>query len=295
MPSYVWRRARRRVAWAGAFLFLCLVSFLGRAGCQLRSASPAGRRPPEPMGGAEPRTPAKQTLRALTNSLGMTFVEIPVGTFRMGREGFSMAFPVHEVHFRSFWLCTTETTNAQYDLFKKRQRFPESPSPQHPATRVTWNDCVAFCQWLSKKEGRPYRLPTEAEWEYAARGGLDQKDYPWGNQDPAGRACFGQLVSMPVGSFAPNGYGLYDMSGNAMEWVNDWFDDIDESTGESSYYRNGPRDDPPGPEHGVWKVERDGSYDMWQLYVFQRVAAPPDNRVPERGFRVAISAVGTTP
>jgi formylglycine-generating enzyme len=91
---------------------------------------------------------------------------------------------------------------------------------------------MAFCRWLSRKEGRSYRLPTEAEWEYAARGGLEQRDYPWGNESPLGRAAVVRDSTMPGGSFPPNGYGLFDMAGNVAEWVSDWY--------EPDYYSHSP-------------------------------------------------------
>ena len=149
--------------------------------------------------------------------------------------------------------------------------FPQTDD--HPVVNVTWNDAVAFCQWLSRKEGKTYRLPTEAEWEYACRAGTDTR-YSNGDdpkqlaqvanvQDDAGREKFphvqeifvpkdGQLTSA-VGGLAPNKLGLYDMHGNVWQWCADWY-------GED-YYAKSPVDDPAGPDSGAprppgWGLEQ---------------------------------------
>jgi len=150
----------------------------------------------------------------------------------------------------------------------------------HPVVNITWRDAQALATWLSKTEGRHYRLPTEAEWEYAARAGSATR-YASGD-DPASLASIanvfdadcaklwpqwqtyalssvdGYVFTAPVGSFAPNAWGLYDMHGNAWEWVADWY-------GED-YYAHSPVDDPQGPPTGEVKVRRGGSWHTWALY-----------------------------
>jgi len=151
----------------------------------------------------------------------------------------------------------------------------------HPVVNVTWNDAVAFCQWLGKKEGRVYRLPTEAEWEYACRAGTTTR-YSVGDDpkqlvkvaalyDADTRELFPQFAkyavpgsdghpfTAPVGSFRPNAFGLYDMHGNVWEWCSDWY-------GED-YYRQSPADDPQGPADGNVRVRRGGSWHTWPLYM----------------------------
>ena len=140
--------------------------------------------------------------------MGMCFCHIPGGSFQMGYPPDSDASPVHEVTLSPFWIGQFAVTNSQYDRFHLRPRFPESLGNRQPAVCVSWDDAVSYCQWLSKRDHHHYRLPTEAEWEYAARGGLEKKDYPWGDEDPEGRATFNSLATTPVGSYAPNGYGL---------------------------------------------------------------------------------------
>ena len=150
----------------------------------------------------------------------------------------------------------------------------------HPVVNVTWNDAVAMSKWLSEKEGKKYRLPTEAEWEYAARAGTrtryhsgddpqsllkvantfaaDTKvDWPqWKDYALAGYDGF--EFTAPVGRFEPNALGLYDMHGNAWEWCADWYDD--------NYYAKSPVNDPPGPASGKVRVRRGGSWHTWSFY-----------------------------
>jgi len=150
----------------------------------------------------------------------------------------------------------------------------------HPVLNVTWNDAVALSQWLSQREGKTYRLPTEAEWEYACRAGSTSR-YPGGNtaasllsianifdadaarywpswQAHALRGHDGHAFSAPVGSFQPNAFGLHDMLGNAWEWTADWHDE--------NYYASAPATDPSGPEDGGVRVRRGGSWHTWALY-----------------------------
>jgi formylglycine-generating enzyme required for sulfatase activity len=150
----------------------------------------------------------------------------------------------------------------------------------HPVLNVTWNDAIALARWLSGKEGAVYRLPTEAEWEYACRAGTTTR-YPGGNdpssltgigntfdrsaavhwpawRDQAVDGNDGHAFTAPVGRFAPNAFGLYDMVGNAWEWTGDWYDE--------AYYAHSPRVDPAGPADGSVKVRRGGSWHTWPLY-----------------------------
>ncbi len=144
---------------------------------------------------------------------------------------------------------------------------------EHPVVNVSWNDAVAFCEWLSKQEGKRYRLPTEAEWEYACRAGSttrfsngDDPERPGdvGNvADGTAKAKYpkwngtitardGYVYTAPVGTFRPNGFGLYDMHGNVWEWCSDWYD--------QSYYANSPVEDPQGPATGSDRVVRGGGW-----------------------------------
>ena len=173
---------------------------------------------------------------------------------------------------------------------------------EHPVVNVSWNDAVAFCKWLSKKEGKTYRLPTEAEWEYACRAGTTTRYYSGddpetlakvGNvADAAAKAKFpdwkytikasdGYVFTAPVGKFKPNAFGLYDMHGNAWQWCADWYG--------AEYYAKSPADDPTGPDSGDDRVLRGGSWDIGpdDARSADRFGYWPSDRVDDTGFRVA--------
>jgi len=179
----------------------------------------------------------------------------------------------------------------------------KSSELNHPVIHVSWNDAVAYCDWLSKKTGQNYRLPTEAEWEYAARSGDKNYKYSWGNFGPEGRKggniadesakriwdCSwlwegyddGYAYTAPVGSYEPNELGLYDMTGNVWEWCQDWYD-VD-------YYKNSPQFDPKGPSSGSYRVLRGGSWIDLPIFVrcSFRYINVPDFRYSYSGFRLA--------
>jgi formylglycine-generating enzyme required for sulfatase activity len=177
-----------------------------------------------------------------------------------------------------------------------------------PVVNITWNDAVAFCKWLSEKEGQTYRLPTEAEWEYAARGGT--KTRYWSGDDPNSLAKIantadaeffrtfptyypqnktiaandGHALPAPVGSYPPNPFGLCDVHGNVWEWTNDWYG--------ADYYSKSPVDDPPGPATGNQKVRRGGAWHSAPLFtrISFRNVNTVDSRYPNLGFRVVRNA-----
>ncbi len=177
-------------------------------------------------------------------------------------------------------------------------RRPEGPGSNlkqrwtHPATHISWNDATAYSQWAGK------RLPTEAEWEFAARGGLSQKRYAWGDElTPGGEhrcniwqgafpddnsADDGYKGTAPVDAYEPNGYGLYNVAGNTWEWTSDWF--------SPNFHINGPRDNPQGPPSGTSKTIRGGSYLCHDSYcnryrVAARTSNTPDSSTGNLGFR----------
>ncbi len=211
----------------------------------------------------------------------------------MGQEdGRDEERPVHVVSLDTFVMCPHQVTNAEYDLFCRvtgrpepaLRRRPGFSEPNHPVVAVNWFDAVAYCQWLAHTTMLALRLPTEAEWEFAARGGLDGKPYPWGDEPPEQRERYGDRWKdgpEPACASEPNGYGLYEMCENVHEWCSDWFD--------PGYYAVSPAENPRGPARGKRRASRGGS---WRHHIkIARCAArssiPPEFRYADYGFRIA--------
>ena len=220
---------------------------------------------------------------------------IPEGWFEMGCDaGRDDEKPAHRVWVDSFELAAFQTTNSDYGRFLEEMRHPPpslwddpdfSDSAQ-PVVAVSWFEAVAYCEWLSRKFGRCYRLPTEAEWERAARGGVEGEMYPWGNTAPEGLPDYSgrwKTGPEPVGLYSPNSYGLYNAGDNVHEWCADWYD--------ASYYALSPERNPQGPSAGSRRASRGGS---WRHHIkVTRAAArssiPPEFKYADYGFRVAAS------
>jgi iron(II)-dependent oxidoreductase len=223
---------------------------------------------------------------------GATMHLIRAGEFAMGDPSASPLAdnrPSHSVTLADYYMGETEVTNAQYAAFiaqtgRRPPRFweqAEFSGERRPVVGVTWDDANSYARWAGK------RLPTEAEWEKAARGGLTDARYPWGANAPdAARAVFGGATASPalVKSTAPNGFGLYDMAGNVWEWCADFYD--------PGYYAVSPASDPRGPLFGTTRVVRGGSYlsDALGLEVSRRSDLAPSDANAVTGFRCAKSA-----
>ncbi len=213
------------------------------------------------------------------NTIGMAFVKIPAGEFMMGsppgeEDRSDGEGPVHKVRItNSFHMGAFEVTNGQYKTFLDETGYLSGPDadyhPKHfndsewsgfrsddqPVVYVSWKNATDFCKWLSKKGGRTYRLPTEAEWEYACRAGT-AATYFWGDWFSKHYGwCIlnsGSNKTRRVGSLKPNKWGLYDMSGNVWEWCADWHG--------ADHYGKSPAEDPQGPATGSSRVLRGGSW-----------------------------------
>jgi len=235
---------------------------------------------------------------------------IPAGEFQMGSVP-SAGAPqeIHPVYLDDFWMYETEVTNQMYAEFLNvtkpddeiledyidtgdsdlqieisgRKYHVLEPFVDLPMIEVSWLGAQAYCEWAGGS------LPTEAQWEKAARGGLEGKEFPWGNKYPSCNTedIHGALIpdcgqqSITVGSFSPNGYGLYDMVGNVWEWVADWY--------RYDYYGSSPYENPTGPQSGRFRVLRGGSwyYDLFGGRVGHRYNFNPGSTFNYFGFRCA--------
>ena len=226
-------------------------------------------RQPSSQGGA-PEAEPEEAEEAELHHLGdlPDMILVPAGPFRMGGDRRRNEGPVHEVDLPAYEIAATPTTNRQYARYCAETGAPRPKDPpawgayftgypDHPVINVRYADLVAYCKWLSETQGGHFRPPREAEWEKAARGGLESKIYPWGDDPPDGRAQYGgrafawEIVmeepqSRRVGCFEPNGYGLYDFSGNVWECCSDW------------YMPYGT----PQPRAGIFRVGRGGSWSV---------------------------------
>jgi sulfatase modifying factor 1 len=221
---------------------------------------------------------------------GMEFVFVKGGCYEMGDtfgDGRSYEKPVHNVCVSDFSLGKYEVTQGQWQavMGNNPANFKDCGA-NCPVEQVSWNDTQDFIRRLNGKTGKSYRLPTEAEWEYAARSGGQREKYSGGND--LDRVAWYNANSggktHTVGTKAPNGIGLYDMSGNVWEWCQDWY-------GEK-YYNDSPRSNPQGPSSGQYRVLRGGSWDNRPEYVraAYRVWSEPADRNNNNGFRLSLSA-----
>jgi formylglycine-generating enzyme required for sulfatase activity len=247
---------------------------------------------------------------------------VPAGEFLMGAaDAEADERPVHRVYVGEFLIGRFPVTHDDYARFVRSTGHPapgihelpliasggrdtlfrelavpyvwrdQQPPPgrgSHPVVLVRYDDAVAYCRWLSEELGRLVRLPTEAEWEKAARGGVDGQRYPWGEEIDPSRCNF--LVdaaakrdrgTRPTGTYAPNAFGLCDVAGNVWEWVSDWY--------AMDYYAASEPRNPPGPPTGTMRIVRGGSWlneDVTMLRCAYRHKVPPDTYSYSIGFRI---------
>ena len=242
-------------------------------------------------------------------------VFIPRGQFEMGSQhGSVFEQPVHSVVLEAYWIDAHLVTNQEFARFAAEtnhrttaeqcgsawgyrdgrygqiaglswRSYATPDRDKHPVVLVSWSDAAAYAAWRGK------RLPTEAQWEKASRGGLLNALYPWGDREPSnadapfGRAPLEVPPTAAVGSHPPNGYGLWDMVGNVWQWCADWYG--------ADYYGSTPHDEPRGPALGGLRVRRGAAWNVIQSFRLRcanRGAALQEMAVPNTGFRCAISA-----
>lgn len=225
---------------------------------------------------------------------GAPMVRVPAGEFLMGAASLDNDGPDHKIKLSEFWIDTYEVTNARYAQCvdaeictpparttsnTRSSYYGDTRFENFPVVSVSWYDADNFCRWTGK------RLPTEAQWEKAARG-TDGRFYPWGNKfepERVNSTLNGLLDTVVVGSY-PDGvspYGAYEMSGNVWEWVNDWYDE--------RYYSNSPTENPPGPDLGREKIVRGGGYGVYDAVMRTTYRRPvlPEREFAFIGFRCA--------
>ena len=230
---------------------------------------------------------------------GIEMVYVKGGCYQMGAtdddcDGTPEERPVHEVCVDDFYLGKYEVTQGQWKSIMESNPSNESFCGDNcPVGNVGWNDAQDFISRLnSRSGGSKYRLPTEAEWEYAARSGGKSERYSGGNDinsvawynenslifDP--KTQVEEMRLHPVGTKAPNGFGIYDMAGSVWEWTNDWYG--------SNYYSSSPRNNPAGPDSGVDRVVRGGCVtgEAYNMRTARRNGYTPDTRRPSLGFRL---------
>lgn len=233
---------------------------------------------------------------ATTNDVPLkepALVEIPEGWFLMGSEqGQDCERPVHPVWVDAFCMAACQVSNAEFEIFLSATHTTPPPSwsdpnfndPNQPVVAVSWFDASKYCERLSAGTGKHCRLPTEAEWERAARGGVDGKLFPWGDALPQSLPDYAtrwQKGPEPVAQYAPNGFGLYDICENVHEWCSDWY--------SPDYYASSLERNPPGPAAGRRRASRGGS---WRHHIkvsrcSARSSIPPEFQYADYGFRVA--------
>lgn len=239
------------------------------------------------------------------NKVDMVYIK--AGQFIMGSDtGEEDERPVHTVYLDGYWIGRYEVTNGEYRAFINERGYNEpiiwndtsiNPTDKHPVIGVRWEDAVNFAKWMKERTGMPYRLPTEAEWEKAARG-TDGRKYPWGNSHPdKTRANFviekdGYRFVAPAGSFKKgvSPYGIFDMAGNVWEWCLDWYSE--------TYYRTSPFKNPRGPEKGAFHVARGGSWVDHPHYIrtsMRNSSFSSSYRYGFIGFRLAMEDVPPMP
>lgn len=235
----------------------------------------------------------------MTNILIPPVVKIPAGTVTLGlpacpiNANIAHRWPTgKKVDIRSFSLGKYAVTNKEYRAYMKAAGVS---APSHidkdgfnldnqPVGGISWEDARAYCQWLAKETGQPYRLPSDDEWEYAARGGHEGRRFPWGEALDPKLTCFGGVAApVAVGSFAPNDYGLYEMLGNMWQWCADLYEE--KSGGDKAVNK------PTGKDTALNRCLRGGSYlttNVLNMWIAYRHEDPPDLRHECLGFRVAL-------
>ena len=262
---------------------------------------------------SKPESPKLESFTETVNGVSFKMIAVEGGTFKMGaqskdpnkpnydKDAFDDEFPVHDVTLDSFYMAEFVVTEDLWEAVMNKNAkesggflnrlFGSNKTPKvgYPKTNISWYDCQEFVKRLNELTGKTFRLPTEAEWEYAARGGNKSKGYKYSGSNTIGDVAWytsnSSAMTHPVGTKSPNELGLYDMTGNVWEWCSDWY-------GEE-YYSSSPSNNPTGPTSGSIRVCRGGSWgnDAQSCRVSYRNYGSPDSRYSDLGFRLVSSSL----
>ena len=225
------------------------------------------------------------------NGVSFTMVYVQGGTFTMGAtseqgsDAWDSEKPSHSVTLSSYMIGQTEVTQALWQAVMGNNPSSFTGDSRRPVEKVSWNDCQEFLRKLNSITGQNFRLPTEAEWEFAARGGVNSRGYKYSGSNNIGDVVWyddnSGSTTHPVGTKQPNELGIYDMSGNVYEWCSDWYD--------KNYYSSSPSSNPQGPSSGSNRVLRGGSWyiNARNCRVSNRYIISPVNRLSYNGLRLA--------
>ena len=224
------------------------------------------------------------------NGVSFNMIAVKGGTFTMGAtseqgdDAYSYEKPTHQVTLSDYCIGETEVTQELWQAVMGSNPSNFTGNLQRPVEKVSWNDCQEFIKKLNQLTGKTFRLPTEAEWEYAARGGSQSKGYKYAGSNTIGDVAWytsnSSSTTHPVKQKQANELGLYDMSGNVWEWCQDWYDS----------YSSTPQTNPAGPSSGSIRVLRGGSWNFnaWNCRVSDRNSDTPTYRIHNLGLRLAL-------
>ena len=219
------------------------------------------------------------------NGVSFKMIAVKGGTFQMGSDDwYEWEKPVHQVTLSDYFIGETEVTQELWSAVMGSNPSGFTGNMQRPVEQVSWNDCQAFISKLNELTGEAFRLPTEAQWEYAARGGRNSRGYTYSGSNDIGSVAWYEDNSgnetHPVGMKQANELGLYDMSGNVWEWCSDWY----------GSYSSSSQTNPTGAASGSYRVNRGGSYyrEAWYCRVSDRLSFEPDIRLSNLGLRLAV-------
>ena len=276
-------------------LFIAVVSVYGQRGVRRtsvrKSSAVSGQRTVRRKGTPKSSQQRAGDITVTVNGVSFKMIQVKGGTFTMGAteeqgsDTYSDELPTHRVMLSDYYIGQTEVTQALWKAVMGKNPS-EFKGNNRPVENVSWDDCQTFIRKLNRLTGRKFRLPTEAEWEYAARGGNKSRGYKYSGDNSLGTVAWyaenSGDTTHEVKTKQPNELGIYDMSGNVVEWCNDWFDE--------NYYAQSPASNPKGPSSGPYHLARGGGwgFEARSCRVVYRDGDKDDLRCSGFGLRLAL-------